>query len=225
MTVNSAGPVTLWFAELQVGQANQTAHELWERYFCQLVGLVRMKLGYAPRCAEDEEDVAVSALRSLYSGVAAAQFPNLEDHNSLWAILAKMPACKAIPQRNRQLAQNGVSVITVNTADWHDGSAGRNPFTGTVTNRTQVNLTDRGTNFGAASPVQASFSTIPEPSCTTSFCFLQLGIECPAVGSNACELDGKTPKLSCDFIPPFLLIVSTYESSILQSQPIPTGFK
>ncbi len=105
MTVDPEGSVTQWIAELQVGEANQAELELWERYFRRLVGLARAKLGDAPRGAEDEEDVAVSALRSFYSGVAAGRYPKLEDRHNLWAILAKITACKAINQRNRQLAQ------------------------------------------------------------------------------------------------------------------------
>lgn len=105
MTVDPEGSVTQWIAELQVGEADQAELELWERYFRRLVGLARMKLGDAPRGAEDEEDVAVSALRSFYSGVAAGRYPKLEDRNNLWAILAKITACKAINQRNRQLAK------------------------------------------------------------------------------------------------------------------------
>lgn len=108
MTVDPEASVTQWIADLQVGEsgeANNAEVELWERYFRRLVGLARMKLGDAPRVAEDEEDVAVSALRSFYSGVAAGRYPKLEDRHNLWAILAKITACKAINQRNRQLAK------------------------------------------------------------------------------------------------------------------------
>lgn len=108
MTVDPEGSVTQWIADLQVGQAKHTdraEHELWDRYFRRLVALARMKLGDAPRGAEDEEDVAVSALRSFYSGLAAGRFPQLEDRHNLWALLAKITACKAINQRNRQLAK------------------------------------------------------------------------------------------------------------------------
>ncbi len=63
--------------------------------------------------SEDEEDVAVSALRSFYSGVAAGRFPQLEDRHNLWALLAKITACKAINQRNRQLAQKTEAITTM----------------------------------------------------------------------------------------------------------------
>lgn len=108
MNNDPEGSITQWIADLQVGQTtltDQAEHELWDRYFRRLVALARMKLGDAPRGAEDEEDVAVSALRSFYSGVAAGRFPQLEDRHNLWALLAKITACKAINQRNRQLAQ------------------------------------------------------------------------------------------------------------------------
>lgn len=105
MPIDPEGSVTQWIADLQVGQAQDAEHDLWDRYFRRLVGLARMKLGDAPRGAEDEEDVAVSALRSFYSGVAAGRFPKLGDRHNLWALLAKITACKAINQRHRQLAK------------------------------------------------------------------------------------------------------------------------
>lgn len=105
MSIDPEGSVTQWIADLQLGETDQAEYELWERYFRRLVALARAKLGDAPRGAEDEEDVAVSALRSFYSGVAAGRFPDLGDRNNLWALLAKITACKAINQRNRQLAK------------------------------------------------------------------------------------------------------------------------
>ena len=105
MSIDPEGSVTQWIADLQVGEAQDAEHDLWDRYFRRLVALARMKLGDAPRGAEDEEDVAVSALRSFYSGLAAGRFPQLGDRHNLWALLAKITACKAINQRHRQLAK------------------------------------------------------------------------------------------------------------------------
>jgi DNA-directed RNA polymerase specialized sigma24 family protein len=102
--MSSDRSITHWIAELELGDAAQAQQELWDRYFKRLVGLARLKLGDAPRRAEDEEDVALSALDSFFRGVAAGRFPELHDRTNLWPLLAKITACKAINQRERQLA-------------------------------------------------------------------------------------------------------------------------
>ena len=45
--------------------------ELWNRYFAQLVGLARKKLGDLPRRSVDEEDVALMRLPQLLPGRSA----------------------------------------------------------------------------------------------------------------------------------------------------------
>jgi DNA-directed RNA polymerase specialized sigma24 family protein len=102
--MDTHGSVTQWIAELRDGDADAAHQEIWRRYFRRLMALAEVKLGSAPRGAEDEEDVALSALRSFFSGVADGRFPHLEDRDNLWSLLAKITACKAINQRNRQLA-------------------------------------------------------------------------------------------------------------------------
>ena len=91
--------ITLWIADLKVQEDDQAQQEIWKRYFQRLVGLARFKLGDSPRRAEDEEDVAVSALRCFFAGVGDGKFPELKDRNNLWPLLAKITARKAINQR------------------------------------------------------------------------------------------------------------------------------
>jgi DNA-directed RNA polymerase specialized sigma24 family protein len=105
MGPDSYGSVTQWIADLKTGAVDVAYQEVWDRYFRRLVALARCRLGDAPRRAEDEEDVALSALRSFFSGVTEGRFPRLEDRHNLWSLLSKITACKAINQRNRQLAQ------------------------------------------------------------------------------------------------------------------------
>ena len=100
----SDGSVTRWIADLQTGDDSVAQQELWDRYFRRLVGLARVKLGSGPRGAADEEDVAISAMQSLFHGFAEDRFPQLADRDNLWALLAKMTARKAINQRQKQRA-------------------------------------------------------------------------------------------------------------------------
>jgi DNA-directed RNA polymerase specialized sigma24 family protein len=124
------GSVTQWISELQAGDVDAAHQEIWKRYFRRLMGLAELKLGSAPRGAEDEEDVALSALRSFFSGVADGRFPKLEDRHNLWSLLAKITACKAINQRNRQLAlkRGGGAVRTGLALAGDDSSCGQGPL-------------------------------------------------------------------------------------------------
>jgi RNA polymerase sigma factor (sigma-70 family) len=128
------GSITRWIADLQLGSADpalaRAQEALWSRYFRRLVGLANQKLGDAPRALADEEDVAVSALRSLFEGVPDGRFPKLHDRNGLWPLLAKITANKAIDQRRRVTTQKqGAGRVRGNsalfgtessTADWPD---------------------------------------------------------------------------------------------------------
>ncbi len=78
--------ITRWIDELKEGD-EQAAQKLWEHYFSQIVGLARRKLEGAKRAAADEEDVALSAFKSLCIGAEAGRFPKLSDRDSLWSLL------------------------------------------------------------------------------------------------------------------------------------------
>ena len=99
------GSVTYWIANLREGEQSQAQQELWDRYFRRIVSLARAKLGNFPRGASDEEDVAISAMQSLFDGVARDRFPRLHDRSNLWSLLAKITARKAINEREKQFAQ------------------------------------------------------------------------------------------------------------------------
>lgn len=105
MHEDSTGSVTMLIANLKVGDEDAAQRELWDRYFRRLVALARMKIGNSPRGAADEEDVVLSAFESLFRGISEDRFPELNDRNNLWSLLAKITARKAINQRNWHMAQ------------------------------------------------------------------------------------------------------------------------
>ncbi|TWT66751.1 ECF sigma factor [Posidoniimonas polymericola] len=121
MSVPSDRSITCWIADLKEGDDSEAQHALWQRYFNRLVGLARQTLGASPRGAEDEEDVALSALKSFFDGVNQGEFPDLHDRDGLWPLLAKITARKAINQRKRQLAakRGGGRVVTASEAGGH----------------------------------------------------------------------------------------------------------
>ncbi len=88
------GSVTRWFGQLQAGDP-AAAQQLWERYFCRLVGLARSKLRNAPRQAADEEDVALSAFDSFCRNAERGRFPQLADRDGLWRLLVVLTVRKA----------------------------------------------------------------------------------------------------------------------------------
>lgn len=123
MSIPSDRSITCWIADLKEGQEGEAHHALWDRYFSRLVGLARQQLGASPRGAEDEEDVALSALQSFFDGVKQGEFPDLHDRDGLWPLLAKITSRKAINQRKRQMAakRGGGRVVAASEA----GGAGR----------------------------------------------------------------------------------------------------
>jgi DNA-directed RNA polymerase specialized sigma24 family protein len=92
--MNQEGSVTQWLSLLQGGD-NAAAQPLWERYFRRLVALARAKLHGAPRCAADEEDVALSAFDSFCRAAGAGRFPRLGDRDNLWHLLVLITSRKA----------------------------------------------------------------------------------------------------------------------------------
>jgi DNA-directed RNA polymerase specialized sigma24 family protein len=68
---------------------------LWERYFDRLVRLARRRLRHAPSAMHDEEDVALSAIKSFCRRAADGRFPRLADRRDLWRILMTIAVRKA----------------------------------------------------------------------------------------------------------------------------------
>lgn len=118
MSQPSDRSVSQWIANLQDNEDSIAHQEIWQRYFSRLVALARAKLGNSPRGAEDEEDVALSALDSFFGGLQEGQFPELKDRNGLWPLLAKITSRKAINQRKRQMAakRGGGRVVPTSAA-------------------------------------------------------------------------------------------------------------
>ena len=102
---DSEGSVTLLIERIVQQGDEGAAQALFDRYFGQLIRVAAKKLGGAPRGAEDEEDVVVSALDSFITRARDSEFPQLNDRHNLWPLLLKITERKAINQRKRQLAQ------------------------------------------------------------------------------------------------------------------------
>lgn len=119
--MSSGGSVTHWINLLKGGDA-AAVQRLWEAYFPRLVGLARKKLCEAPRCAADEEDVALSAFNSFCAGVAQERFPQLTDRDDLWHILVTITARKALQLVRHEERQKRGGGAARGEAALHEGS-------------------------------------------------------------------------------------------------------
>jgi DNA-directed RNA polymerase specialized sigma24 family protein len=87
--------VSVWIGQLKAGES-QAFRQVWERYFAQLVELVRKRLRSSGARIADEEAVALSAFNSFYNGIAHGRFPRLEDRDDLWQVLLLLTRQKAV---------------------------------------------------------------------------------------------------------------------------------
>jgi RNA polymerase sigma factor (sigma-70 family) len=86
--------VTEWIEGLKRGDA-EAAQQLWQRYCRQLLELARRKLQTLSRKIDDEEDLALSAFKSLCLRAADAGFTKLDDRDDLWQLLLVLTERKA----------------------------------------------------------------------------------------------------------------------------------
>ena len=97
----SADPITLWVAQVKDGQ-HGAVQRLLEVYFQRLVQLARARLQGVPGMAAHDEDVALSAFKSLCLGAERGRFPQLQDRDDLWRLLAVITIRKAIDLQRRR---------------------------------------------------------------------------------------------------------------------------
>jgi DNA-directed RNA polymerase specialized sigma24 family protein len=103
--------VTNWLHAFQAGDREQV-RQLWNRYFRRMIGLARLNLGYSPRGAADEEDVALSAFDSFCHGVEEGRFLRLQDRDDLWRMLAVITMRKAVDlMRNAGRQKRGAGQV------------------------------------------------------------------------------------------------------------------
>ena len=70
-----------------------------------------------PRCAADEEDVALSAFKSFWNAAQRDRFPQLTDRTSLWPLLVAITANKCVDHlrhENRQKRGGGTDAAAMN---------------------------------------------------------------------------------------------------------------
>jgi RNA polymerase sigma factor (sigma-70 family) len=104
--VSETESVTLWLKQLKDGDRD-SVRSLLERYLHRLVGLARVRLRGRQGLDGYEEDIALSAFKSLCLGVEKGRFPDLEDRDDLWRLLAVITIRKAIDVQRRKSTDRG----------------------------------------------------------------------------------------------------------------------
>ncbi|MGA2259105.1 MAG: sigma-70 family RNA polymerase sigma factor [Thermoguttaceae bacterium] len=113
---HSDDSVSQWIDGLKAGD-EAAAARLWQRYYRRLVGLARKKLGDSPRRVADEEDVVVSAFRSLCQRVKEDRFPDLCDRDDLWHLIVRITERKAYDQlRDQKRKKRGSGLVAGESA-------------------------------------------------------------------------------------------------------------
>lgn len=92
--------VTKWIVHLEQGD-EEAARVIWEKFFARASALAMKKLATVKQRSVDNEDVALSAMNALCSGIRERRFSKIENRDDLWQILAMITSRKAIDVKRR----------------------------------------------------------------------------------------------------------------------------
>lgn len=96
-------PITEWLDSIKRGDCHAET-QLWNHYFSQVVRLARSRMFALQGAVYDEEDAAVSAMRSVFLGLQHERFPELHDRHNFWRILVVITRRKLRAQWRRETA-------------------------------------------------------------------------------------------------------------------------
>ncbi|MHC4879377.1 MAG: ECF-type sigma factor [Planctomycetota bacterium] len=86
--------VSGWIRRARHGD-EEAAELIWNRYARQVVEVAKRSFGNSSRRVNDEEDVALLALKSLLEGLSSGKFPELDGREQLWRLLMVITTRKA----------------------------------------------------------------------------------------------------------------------------------
>jgi hypothetical protein len=95
MTQDTDGSVTRIIISIRGGDDANVA-PLWERYFDRLTHHAARYLQFAPGLADNDEDVALSAIDAFCNGLAEGKFDYVDGREVLWGTLARITERKAL---------------------------------------------------------------------------------------------------------------------------------
>ncbi len=93
--MSSNGSITGLIGRMRSGDEH-AAQRIWDRYSPRLAALAKKRLPAWHDCMVSGDDVANNAMCSVIMGLRNGQFPELQDRDDLWGILACITVRKAI---------------------------------------------------------------------------------------------------------------------------------
>ncbi len=87
--------VTVWLRQLATGDQD-AAKKLWDRYGPQLIEISRRRFGGVLGAFEDEDDLAQSVFKALWTGATDGRLEGIQDRERLWWLLLKITRRKAL---------------------------------------------------------------------------------------------------------------------------------
>ena len=96
--------VAQWIERMRGGD-DSAAELLWQHCFFRVANVARRHLRGGPVALADEEDIALSAIKSLCLGLQAGRFPALACDDGLWRLLLVITARKVSDQINYSTRQ------------------------------------------------------------------------------------------------------------------------
>jgi DNA-directed RNA polymerase specialized sigma24 family protein len=102
--MHSQDSIHRWLRAVEQGDED-AARELWACCFPELVRFARKKLAGTPQRVADEEDVAISAMRSFYRAVQRGRFRTLAGRDELFRLLFRITSRKAVDLMRRETSK------------------------------------------------------------------------------------------------------------------------
>lgn len=102
MTDNS--DISVWLEDLKRGD-DQAAAIIWDKYFPQIVRVARKRLDSLPRGDRDEEDIAISAMKSFMLAAREDKFQSLTDRDELRKLLMTILVRKVMARQEYLFAK------------------------------------------------------------------------------------------------------------------------
>lgn len=102
-------PITDYIARAK-DRDPEAEEAIWNHYFARVLRLSHSRMLALQGVVYDEEDAAVSALRSLFRGIQSNRFPELHDRQNLWRILVLITKRKLRAQWRRENAARRTAI-------------------------------------------------------------------------------------------------------------------
>jgi DNA-directed RNA polymerase specialized sigma24 family protein len=116
MGMESSHSFSRFLTLLQTRNDSVAQQEIWQRSWPGLVRIVAKRLNRKYCAAADEEDVALSAMNSFFSGVRGNEFPRLEGSDDFWSLILTIAYRKASKHHRHEKAQKRGGGNVVNAA-------------------------------------------------------------------------------------------------------------